>query len=171
MWSEGEENMANSIIVTSANAARLEDAPIVAEWILAGTPEARSTLLAKSQDRTASIVAWECTAGEFVWHYPEDETVVVISGEAFVTNGEGTECRLAEGHVAFFPGGSSSRWRVTRPIRKVAVLRKELPPLAGLGVRAWHKLLRLSGLRGGSSVMPAPRDQPISGVVSVAPRS
>jgi uncharacterized protein len=147
--------MANSILVTAADAVGLENAPISAEWILAGTPEARSTMLAKSQDGTSRIMAWECTAGEFVWHYPEDETVVVISGEAFITNGAGAECRLAEGHIAFFPGGSSSRWRVTRSIKKVAVLRKDLPRPVGFGVRAWHLLLRVLRLRGGGSLTAA----------------
>jgi uncharacterized cupin superfamily protein len=160
--------MPNPILVTAANAVRLENAPIASECILAGTPEASSKLLAKSQDGTARIMAWECTAGEFVWHYPEDETVVVISGEAFVTNGAGEECRLAEGHVAFFPGGSSSKWRVTRRIKKVAVLRKDLPPPLGFGVRAWHLLLRVSGLRGGSSLVPAAPDQTISAVAGEA---
>ena len=145
--------MQGSIVVVAANTARLEHSPFRPGWILAGTPEARSTLLAKSRDGNSYIMAWECTPGEFNWHYAEDETVVVLSGEAFVTNDAGAECRLAEGHVAFFPGGSSSRWRVTRPIKKVAMLRKDLPPAVGLGVRAWHKLLRVSGLRGGSSLM------------------
>jgi uncharacterized protein len=146
--------MTNSILVTATNAVELENAPISPDWILAGTPEARSTMLARTQDGTSYIMAWECTAGEFVWHYPEDETVVVISGEAFVTDGAGHERRLAEGHVAFFPGGSSSRWRVTQPIKKVAILRKDLPRALGFGVRAWHLLLRLSGWRGASSLMP-----------------
>src|SRR5215472_4950711 len=107
-------------------------------------------------------MAWECTAGEFHWHYVEDETVVVIAGEAFVTNGAGAESRLAEGRVAFFPGGSSSRWRVTRPIKKVAVLRKDLPPALGLGVRAWHKLLRVSGLRGGPALIVASGERAVT---------
>jgi uncharacterized cupin superfamily protein len=144
------QKMADSIFVTAAN----ENAPICANWILSGTSEAHSTMLAKSQDGTPCIIAWECTVGEFVWHYPEDETVVVISGEAFITNGASDECRLAEGQVAFFPGGSSSRWRVTRPIKKIVVLRRDLPRPFGFAVRAWHLLLQVSGLRAGASLMP-----------------
>ena len=153
--------MPDSIVVVAANTARLEHSPFRPGWILAGTPEARATLLAKSRDSNSYIMAWECTPGEFVFHYAEDETVVVLSGEAFVTNDAGAECRLAEGHVAFFPGGSSSRWRVTRPIKKIAVLRLDLPPPLGLGVRAWHKLLRVLGLRGGLSLRPASGDQAV----------
>ena len=160
--------MPNAIVVTAANAARLEAAPIAPDRILAGAPVARSKVLASSQDRTAQIVAWECSAGEFVWHYPEDETLLVISGEAFVTDETGKECRLAEGHVAFFPGGSSSRWRVTRPIRKVAVLRKDLPSLIGFAVRVWHKLLRICGLRGGGSLNPVTAEPAASSAIGEA---
>jgi uncharacterized protein len=152
--------MSGSIVVVAANTARLEHSPISSAWILAGRPEARITLLAQSRDGNSDVVAWERTAGEFVWHYADDETAVVLSGEAFVTNEAGVECRLAEGHVAFFPGGSLIRWRVTRPIKKVAVLRKDLPPPLGFGVLVWHKLVRVLGLRGGSPLSPAPGDQP-----------
>jgi uncharacterized cupin superfamily protein len=159
---KGDEDMPGSIVVVAADAARLEHSPFRPGWIQAGTPEARATTLARSHDATCYIMAWECSAGEFVWHYAEDETVVVLSGEAFVTNDAGAECRLAEGHVAFFPGGSSSRWRVTRPIKKIAVLRQDLPPLLGFGVRAWHKFLRLLGLRGGPALTPASSSQAVS---------
>jgi hypothetical protein len=39
---EVEEHMADTIIVTAADTARFEDAPIDAMWILAGTLRARS---------------------------------------------------------------------------------------------------------------------------------
>jgi uncharacterized cupin superfamily protein len=164
----GENAMSNAILVTAANAARLESAPIAPDRILAGTPVARSKILASSQDRTTQVITWECSAGEFVWNYPEDETVFVISGEAFVTNDAGEECRLAEGHVAYFPGGSSSRWRVISPIKKVAVLRKDLPRPVGFVVRVWHKLLRISGLREGGSLNPATAGPALSGVMGEA---
>jgi uncharacterized cupin superfamily protein len=146
--------MPGSIVVVVTDTARLEHSPFRPGWIMAGTPEARATALVRSRDATCYIMAWECTPGEFVWRNAEDDTVVVLSREAFVTNDVGAECRFAEGHVAFFPGGSSSRWRVTRPIKKIAVLRQDLPPLLGVGVRAWHKLLRVLGLRGGPALRP-----------------
>jgi uncharacterized cupin superfamily protein len=50
-------------------------------------------------------MVWECNAGRFIWDYGVDETVVVISGEVFITaNGE-KEKRLGEGDTAFFPAG------------------------------------------------------------------
>jgi uncharacterized cupin superfamily protein len=75
--------MSNSIVIETPASSGLEPAPISSDWILAGTPEARSKMLVKSRDRTSSIAVWECTAGRFNWHYSEDETVVVISGEVF----------------------------------------------------------------------------------------
>ena len=55
--------------------------------------------------------------------------------------------------MAFFPAGSSCTWRVVDRIKKVAILRKDLPLPLGFGVRAWHKLLRIVGLRGRSSLI------------------
>jgi uncharacterized protein len=146
---------AKSIVIEAAASAYLEPAPISPDWILAGTPEARSKMLVKSHDRISSITVWECTAGRFNWHYGEDETVVVMSGEAFITTEGGEERRLGQGDIAFFPGGSSCVWRIDDRIKKIAVLRKDLPAPLGIGVRAWHKLLRTVGLRGQTSLMPA----------------
>jgi uncharacterized protein len=148
---------AKSIVIEAAASAELEPAPISPDWILAGTPQARSKILAKSHDRTSWVMVWECTAGRFNWQYSEDETVVVISGEVFITTEKGEERRLGQGDMGFFPAGSSCTWRVDDRIKKVAVLRKDLPPLLGIGVRAWNKLLRIVGLRGQSSVMPTVR--------------
>ena len=146
--------MSKSIVIAAAASAILEPSPISADWILDGTPEAENKIVAKSLDGTSYTVVWECTAGLFNWHYSEDETVVVISGEVFVTAEAGEECRLGEGDIAFFPAGSSAVWRVPDRIKKVAFLRKDLPPPLGLGVRAWHKLLQIAGLRGRSSFVP-----------------
>ena len=41
----------------------------------------------------------------------------IISGEVFVTNEKGEECRLGPGDVAFFPAGSRSTWRVPVAVR------------------------------------------------------
>jgi len=145
--------VSRSIVISAAAAADLEQAPISSDWILSGTPEARNKLLAKSHDRTSSVIVWECTAGCFNWHYSEDETVVVISGEVFITIESGEERRLGQGDIGFFPAGTSCTWRVTDRIKKVAILRKDLPFPLGFGVRAWHAFLRIVGLRGRSSLM------------------
>jgi uncharacterized protein len=149
-----EISLSNSVVIAAAAGARLAPAPIASDWILAGTPEARSAIVAKSVDGTSYIMVWECTAGYFSWHYNEDETVVVISGEVFITNDKREELRLGPGDIGFFPARSSAIWRITDHVKKVAVIRKDLPFPVGLGVRAWHKLLRVTGLRRGSPLMP-----------------
>ena len=144
--------MFKSIVTEAANLAALEPSPISPNWILDGTPQARNKVLARSHDRTSWVVVWECTAGRFNWHYSEDETVVVISGEVFITTEKGEERRLGPGDMGFFPAGSSCTWRVNDCVKKVAFLRQDLPPPLGIGVRVWHKLLRILGLRGQSSI-------------------
>lgn len=138
--------MSNSIVIAAAAAAELEPAPITPGWILSGTPQASNKMLASSQDRAAYIMVWECTPGQFNWHYSEDETVVIISGEVFITQDNGPERRLGPGDMAFFPAGCSAHWRITSKVRKVAVLRNTLPMPIAFGLRAWNKLLRIVGL-------------------------
>ena len=95
---------ARSIIIERAASADLSDLePVPILPALAGTPAARSKVLARSRDRTSWIMVWECTAGRFIWDYGVDETVVVISGEVFITTGEEKEKRLGKGDMAFFP--------------------------------------------------------------------
>ncbi len=150
--------MSQSIVITTAASAALSPAPITPEWILDGGPVAQNKLLAVSRDKTASLLAWECTPGLFKWHYAEDETVYIISGEVFIKTNDGSERRLTKGDVAFFPAGSSCIWRVTECVRKVAFLRKDVPPLLGFGIRVWHKLLRTAGVRGQMPFATSVRD-------------
>jgi len=145
--------MSTSLVIAAAATADLKPAPIAPDWILHGTPEARNRELAKSHDRTSYIMVWHCTAGRFNWHYREDETLVVISGEAFITNDKGEERRLGPGDMGFFPAGSSCIWRITNHIRKVAVVRQTVPRPVAFGLRVWNKLFRIVGLTVGSPFM------------------
>jgi uncharacterized protein len=61
--------------------------------------------LAGCSGPSSVILVWECTAGRFHWHYVKDEVLVVVVGEAFVTNEKGEERRLGPGDLAFFPAG------------------------------------------------------------------
>ena len=148
--------MSRSIVLSAvATTTDLKPSPICADWILAGKPEARSKLLAKSRDGTSYVVVWECSAGQFEWHYVEDETVTVTSGEVFISTEPGKELRLGQGDMAFFPAGSSCEWSVPDRVRKVAVMRKSLGYPLGFGVRAWYKLLSIAGLTDQSPLAPA----------------
>jgi uncharacterized cupin superfamily protein len=132
----------SSIVIAPPADVELAPAPIPADWILAGTPEARSRQLARSQDGASSVMAWSCTAGRFNWHYTVDETVHVISGEVFVTDENGEERRLGPGDMAFFPAGSRSTWRVPVEVRKLAVCRQAMPRPFAFALRAWNKAAR-----------------------------
>ena len=148
-------------LAASASAVDLQPSPITPDSIRAGTPEARSKVLAKSQDGTSYIMVWECTAGRFRWHYSEDETVVVIAGEVCLLRmRRAKNVDLDKATWGSFPAGSSCIWLVKSRVKKVAVLRKDLPFPVGLGVRAWHKLLRILGQRSSSSLMPTVNPNP-----------
>jgi uncharacterized cupin superfamily protein len=148
--------MSKSIVIDVASTTDLQTTPISADWVLEGTPETRSKELARSHDLTSHVMVWDCTAGRFKWHYNKDETLVVLSGEAFITNGS-EERRIGPGDVVFFPAGSSSTWRVPKYIKKVAFLRHTMPRPLGFGVLAWNKFIRLVGLAGRSPSMSAAR--------------
>jgi len=145
--------MSIPIVLETAAALHLDPEPIPKDWILSGSTDATSKKLAKSADFTSYIMVWDCTPGRFVWHYNKDETLVVVSGEVFITNEHGQERRLGPGDFAFFPGGSSATWRVTNRLRKVAVVRETLPRALGFFIRGFKGALRRAGLAGRSPLM------------------
>jgi len=119
-------------------------------WVLSGNPETRSKMLGRTHDWTSNIVVWECGAGSYTWHYNQDEVIIVISGEGFMTNGKGEERRFGPGDVGFFPAGTTCTWRHPNHFRKVAVLKESMWRPLGFGLKAWNKLLRVVGLTGKS---------------------
>jgi len=133
-----------SVPVVFAAAADIELAPnpINPDWIVDGRPQVRSKRLAESADGTSSVVVWSCTPGRFEWHYAVDETVQIISGEVFISDGIGGRHRLGPGDVAYFPAGSRSVWQVTKEVRKLAVCRHSMPRPCGFALRAWNKVVR-----------------------------
>jgi uncharacterized cupin superfamily protein len=144
--------MSKSVVIATPSSIDLglELEPIPSDWVLNGTPASRSKNLARSHDWTSHIVVWECNAGSFHWHYSSDEVIIVVSGEAFMTNEKGEERRFGPGDLGFFPAGSSCKWRVPVGIRKVAVLRETMWRPLGFGLKLWNKLLRSVGLAGKS---------------------
>jgi len=140
--------MSKSVVIANVASTDFSSDPMT--HVEDGPPKMASKTLATSHDGNSNVWVWECSVGSFVWHYGEDETVYIISGEVFISTENGEERRLGQGDMAFFPGGVSCKWRVTAPVKKIAITRKDLPLAVGFGVRAYHKLARTLGLRRGS---------------------
>jgi len=147
---QSESALLRSIVMALPANVDLDPEPLPQEWVLSGAPIARSKILVRSRDWTSSVVVWECTAGSFTWYYGQDETIFVISGEAFLLLENGSERRFGPGEVGFFPAGTTCTWRVAESIRKVAVLRESMWRPLGFCLKAWKKLLRMVGISGKS---------------------
>ena len=137
--------MFESVVLASPTSVELDPEPIPKEWILSGSPVARSRNLTRSRDLTSSVVVWDCTPGQFRWHYSQDATLLIVSGEAFIMAEDGEERRFGPGDVGFFPAGTTRIWRVAKHIRKVAVLRETMWRPLGFCLKAWKKILRIAG--------------------------
>ncbi|SRR5579883_717382 len=142
--------MSKAIITATPATSELDGrtVPILPNWVLSGSPVTRSKNILRSRDWTSSIIIWECTAGTFNWHYVQDEVVIVVAGEVFITNEKGEERHLRPGDLAFFPAGTSSTWRVPICVRKIAILKETMWRPLGFGIKLWKKLLRMSRLAG-----------------------
>lgn len=140
--------MSEQVLITTPAKLELEPEVIPPDWISAGTPTARKTKLSTSHDWASSVVVWDCTPGQFRWHYMQDESVFVISGEAFLINENGVERRFGAGDFGFFPAGTTCRWRVSEHFRKVAVLREPMWRPLGFAFKVSKKVLRAVGLLG-----------------------
>jgi uncharacterized cupin superfamily protein len=92
--------------------------PLPAEWILDGGPDARGSVLSRSEDSRIIRGVWECTAGRFKWVFSYDETLVVVSGRATVELDTGERIELEPGTMAFFGRGHDSTWAVHETLRK-----------------------------------------------------
>jgi len=138
--------LSKSIVMATPAAVELSPSSIPEEWVLSGSPKARNREVSNSSDRISQIVVWECTAGVFKWHYKKDESVTVISGEAFLIKPDGQEIRFGAGDAGFFPAGTVCTWRVPGPFRKVAVLREPMWRPIGYVAKAWNRFLQIVGL-------------------------
>jgi uncharacterized cupin superfamily protein len=126
---------------TPIGEARLEPAPIPADWVLEGAPTARVAELSRSADGTAMTAVWDCTGGAFNWFFGGDETVHILEGEVTVDDGAARRT-LRPGDVAFFPAGTWARWDVDGYVKKLAFCREAVPRPALLAIRLWRGLKR-----------------------------
>jgi uncharacterized cupin superfamily protein len=138
-----EEAVPKPVVFAFPADVELNPAPIAPHWIIEGKPEARSAKLAVTADGTSTVMAWSCTAGRFTWNYSIDETLHVISGEAFVTDDKGEVRRLGPGDMVYFPAGTRSNWYIPHEIRKIAFCRHTMPRPVGFMLRSWNKLIDL----------------------------
>ena len=142
------EPPAPDFVAGTAETLCLKPAPIDPSWIIAGNPVARFAEHSRGRDDAAVTAVWDCTAGEFRWHFGWDETVVILDGSVHVTAADGTERRLGAGDVAYFAGGTTAVWRIDDYVRKIAFCRKPFPKPLALAYRL-RNLIRsgvLSGL-------------------------
>jgi uncharacterized protein len=140
--------MRASMQLFDPQAVELEPEPINPDWVVRGTPTARSKKLVTSNDWMASVVVWECTPGAFHWRYTRDETIYVLAGEAFISTRTDQERRFAAGDLGFFPNGLACNWRITQTFRKFVVQKETMFASLGLSVKVFKKLVRKSGLLG-----------------------
>ena len=140
--------MRDLMLLFDPQSVELESEPINPDWIVRGTPTARSKKLVTTKDWTANVVVWDCTPGVFHWRYTRDETIYVLAGEAFISTGTDQEHRFAAGDLGFFPNGFVCNWRITQTFRKFVVQKETMLAPLGLGVKVFKKLLRKSGWPG-----------------------
>jgi uncharacterized cupin superfamily protein len=122
-----------SVAMFDPRAVKLEAAPLRPEWILDGHPVATAARIDETHDGSTHLLVWRVSAGRFNWYYNFDETVTILDGEVYLTDGANAapgnqaERRLAPGDVVFFHYGSAATWRVPDHVLKVATVRRPLP--------------------------------------------
>lgn len=132
----------SQVVYSPNDSVTLLAAPINPNWVLVGSPQARSALLSRSPDAEAVTMAWDCSAGVFRWRFECDETVHIVEGSVTV-NWNGERFTLGVGDCAYFPAGSVATWTVHSYVRKIAFIRTPPPTLVSLGLRAFRKVRRM----------------------------
>ncbi len=130
------------LIREAARGMPLRPAPIPADWIESGSPEPIGAVLAKADDRGASVVLWGCAAGRFTWRYDCDETLYILDGGVTITAPGEPERRLAAGDLIHFSRGSVATWTIESHVIKLAFCRAMPPRLVSLALRWARGLLR-----------------------------
>ncbi|MDX6626469.1 MAG: uncharacterized protein QOE56_1458 [Solirubrobacterales bacterium] len=97
--------------------APVTSAPIPAEDIISGEPEAAVAMLWRNEEGTLFNGVWHCTPGAFYLDHA-DETVAFIEGRATVTPEGGDPIELTAGDSGFFADGTRVLWEVHETVRK-----------------------------------------------------
>ena len=97
--------------------ASVEPAPIPADDIVDGAPQASVAILWRNAEGTLFNGVWHCTPGTFYLDHA-DETVALIDGRATVTPTGGEPIELRAGDTAFFADGTRVLWQIHETVRK-----------------------------------------------------
>ena len=127
----------------------LQDTPLREGWITSGHPVTRNRVLFRSTDKSSWTMLWDCTAGEFNWHYSFDETIHFLEGAATITLEGGAPQTFGPGDIIFFPAGVVAHWKVDRYIRKLAVCQNPLPNAVNLPLKLARRIGRIFGQAAG----------------------
>lgn len=60
---------------------------------------------------------WECAPSTFDWHYDEEESCLILTGDITVTTKDQT-VHIQPGDYVTFPKGLSCTWQVNEAVRK-----------------------------------------------------
>ena len=120
----------------------LKDAPIEKSWIVAGKPKARNAILSQTADRAATTILWECTEGQFNWHYDFDESIYFLEGQITIQRPGEAARSYGAGDWIQFSVGDKALWTVTERVRKVAYCSFPPPQPVALALRAYRGLRR-----------------------------
>ena len=123
----------------------LQASPLREGWITSGHPVTRNRVLFRSTDKSSWTMLWDCTAGEFDWHYSFDETIHFLEGAATITLEGGQPQSFGPGDIIFFPAGVVAHWKVDRYIRKLAVCHNPLPAAVNLPLKLARRIGRIFG--------------------------
>lgn len=129
------------VVSAASGQMEMKAAPINADWVISGNPQARMADHSRSEDRAAYTALWDCTAGTFRWFFMWDETVHILEGEVHVTAADGSVHHLYAGDVAYFKAGTWATWQVDNYVRKVAFLRRPFPTVLALAYSVKNRLL------------------------------
>jgi uncharacterized cupin superfamily protein len=61
---------------------------------------------------------WSKDISEFPWFYDDQETCLILEGEAEVSDGKGNIISFKAGDMVQFEEGLECIWKITKPLRK-----------------------------------------------------
>ena len=128
------------VVQAAVEAAQLRATPINPDWIIDGSPTARTASLSRSADGSVWTDLWDCTRGSFHWHYHINETIHIVDGGAIITDSDGTVWDVKAGDVIQFLVGTKAHWNVPHYVRKVAFCSRPLYGPAATLLRVQERL-------------------------------